>query len=60
MITLFTLPKPFLGHIGMIQRNAIQAGRVCIPISTSSYSAMSKAPRRSQPSSESGTFRMWT
>jgi hypothetical protein len=25
MITLFTLPKPFLGHIGMIQRNAIQS-----------------------------------
>ncbi|NMO90289.1 hypothetical protein [Actinomycetospora sp. TBRC 11914] len=25
MITLFTLPKPFTGHIGMIQRNAIQS-----------------------------------
>lgn len=25
MITLFTLPKPFIGHIGMIQRNAIQS-----------------------------------
>ena len=25
MITLFTLPKPFLGHIEMIQRNAIQS-----------------------------------
>jgi hypothetical protein len=25
MITLFTLPKPFLGHIGMIQGNAIQS-----------------------------------
>jgi hypothetical protein len=25
MITLFTVPKPFLGHIGMIQRNAIQS-----------------------------------
>ena len=25
MITLFTLPKPFVGHIGMIQRNAIQS-----------------------------------
>jgi hypothetical protein len=24
MITLFTLPKPFVGHIGTIQRNAIQ------------------------------------
>jgi hypothetical protein len=25
VITLFTLPKPFLGHIGMIQRNALQS-----------------------------------
>lgn len=25
MITLFTLPKPFHGHIGMIQRNAIRS-----------------------------------
>ena len=25
MITVFTLPKPFVGHIGMIQRNAIQS-----------------------------------
>ncbi len=25
MITLFTLPRPFVGHIGMIQRNAIQS-----------------------------------
>lgn len=25
MITLFTLPKPFVGHIGMIQRNAIRS-----------------------------------
>ena len=25
MITLFTLPKPFVGHIGMIERNAIQS-----------------------------------
>ncbi len=25
MITLFTLPKPFVGHIGMIQRNAIES-----------------------------------
>jgi hypothetical protein len=25
MITIFTLPKPFVGHIGMIQRNAIQS-----------------------------------
>src|SRR4029453_14309972 len=25
MITLFTVPKPFLGNIGMIQRNAIQS-----------------------------------
>jgi hypothetical protein len=25
MITLFTLPKPFLGHIGIIQRNAVQS-----------------------------------
>ena len=25
MLTLFTIPKPFIGHIGMIQRNAIQS-----------------------------------
>lgn len=25
MITLFSLPKPFVGHIGMIQRNAVQS-----------------------------------
>ena len=25
MLTLFTLPKPFIGHIGMIQRNAIRS-----------------------------------
>jgi hypothetical protein len=25
MVTLFTLPKPFVGHIGMIQRNAIES-----------------------------------
>ena len=25
MITLFTLPKPFVGHIGMIQRNALES-----------------------------------
>ncbi len=23
MLTLFTIPKPFAGHIGLIQRNAI-------------------------------------
>ncbi len=25
MITFFTTPKPFLGHIGVIQRNAIES-----------------------------------
>lgn len=25
MLTLFTLPKPFIGHIGVIQRNAIRS-----------------------------------
>lgn len=25
MLTLFTIPKPFLGHIGVIQRNAIRS-----------------------------------
>lgn len=25
MLTLFTIPKPFVGHIGVIQRNAIQS-----------------------------------
>lgn len=25
MLTLFTIPKPFQGHIGMIQRNATQS-----------------------------------
>ena len=25
MITFFTTPKPFLGHIGIIQRNAIES-----------------------------------
>jgi hypothetical protein len=25
MLTIFSLPKPFLGHIGIIQRNAIQS-----------------------------------
>ena len=23
MLTIFTIPKPFVGHIGVIQRNAI-------------------------------------
>src|SRR4030043_774264 len=25
MLTIFTIPKPFNGHIGIIQRNAIQS-----------------------------------
>ncbi|HEY6221558.1 MAG TPA: glycosyl transferase family 2, partial [Candidatus Eisenbacteria bacterium] len=27
MLTIFTVPKPFDGHIGIIQRNAIQSWR---------------------------------
>jgi hypothetical protein len=27
MLTIFTVPKPFLGHIGIIQRNAMQSWR---------------------------------
>ena len=25
MLTIFTIPKPFIGHIGVIQRNAIMS-----------------------------------
>lgn len=31
MITIFTIPKPFLGHIGLIQENAIRSWRRCVP-----------------------------
>jgi len=31
MITLFTCPKPFIGHIGTIQRNAIQSWKLLDP-----------------------------
>jgi hypothetical protein len=31
MITLFAMPKPFLGHIGMIQRNAIRSWTLLQP-----------------------------
>ena len=31
MITLFSTPKPFLGHIGMIQRNALQSWKLLHP-----------------------------
>ncbi|NBC18953.1 MAG: hypothetical protein GVY18_16755, partial [Bacteroidetes bacterium] len=27
MLTLFTIPKPFAGHIGVIQRNALESWR---------------------------------
>ena len=31
MLTIFTIPKPFRGHIGIIQRNAIQSWRSLRP-----------------------------
>lgn len=31
MLTLFTVPKPFRGHIGLIQRNAIRSWQVTFP-----------------------------
>ena len=31
MITLFTCPKPFRGHIGIIQRNAIKSWTLLKP-----------------------------
>ncbi len=31
MLTFFTIPKPFNGHIGMIQRNAIRSWKHCEP-----------------------------
>ncbi|MFN5193019.1 MAG: hypothetical protein ACK5E6_01140 [Cyanobacteriota bacterium] len=31
MLTLFTVPKAFVGHIGIIQRNAIRSWQACIP-----------------------------
>jgi len=31
MLTLFTIPKPFRGHIGMIQRNAIKSWTMITP-----------------------------
>lgn len=31
MLTIFTIPKPFLGHIGIIQRNAIQSWKLLDP-----------------------------
>lgn len=31
MLTIFTVPKPFAGHIGIIQRNAIQSWRSLRP-----------------------------
>ena len=31
MITFFSTPKPFRGHIGVIQRNAIQSWRLTHP-----------------------------
>ena len=31
MLTIFTVPKPFDGHIGIIQRNAIQSWRCLRP-----------------------------
>jgi hypothetical protein len=31
MLTLFSTPKPFRGHIEVIQRNALKAGGCCIP-----------------------------
>jgi hypothetical protein len=31
MLTLFTVPKGFVGHIGIIQRNAIRSWQACIP-----------------------------
>jgi len=31
MITFFTTPKPFRGHIGVIQRNAIHSWKLVHP-----------------------------
>ena len=31
MLTIFTIPKPFAGHIGVIQRNAIMSWLALIP-----------------------------
>src|SRR5215472_8664634 len=31
MLTLFTMPKPFRGHIGVIQRNALQSWKALHP-----------------------------
>ena len=59
MITLFTLPKPFVGHIGMIQRNAIQSWTRLHPDIDILMFGSSKAPRKSRPSSESVISRMW-
>ena len=57
MITLFTLPKPFVGHIGMIQRNAIQSWTRLHP--DIDILMFGSAPRKSRPSSESVISRMW-
>jgi hypothetical protein len=32
MLTLFTIPKPFRGHIGEVQRNAIESWRALRPV----------------------------
>ena len=44
MITFFTTPKPFLGHIGIIQRNAIESWKRRIPMPKSFSLATKKAP----------------
>src|SRR5690242_17719810 len=31
MLTIFSTPKPFLGHIGVIQRNALQSWKLLHP-----------------------------
>ena len=31
MLTIFTIPKPFIGHIGVIQRNAIKSWLNLVP-----------------------------
>lgn len=31
MLTIFSIPKPFIGHIGIIQRNAIQSWKMIHP-----------------------------
>ena len=59
MLTIFSCPKPFRGHFGMIQRNAIRSWTLLKPTPDVILIGDEKEHAMSQKSSRFVTFPTW-